>query len=176
MLLRLPRMLPRCLLTYIHESPMNAIIHLPARFVGTVAHSFCRCGYGAMQHREAPAEHSEHLHLVNFALPYPLGSLTSQDSRCRRQVGLPPLPDRHRLLRALVALAIPTYAHNEVLALNFRINLTTLAFFARICLIICTFTRFGNDQLVLFQQNMPFVLSAQNQIPPGRITLPTGGP
>ncbi|MNM63942.1 hypothetical protein D3C81_753180 [compost metagenome] len=49
---------------------MNVMFHLPARFVGTVAHSFCRCGYGAMKHREAPAEHSEHLHLVNFALPY----------------------------------------------------------------------------------------------------------
>lgn len=49
---------------------------IPKRFVGKVAPSFCPFGCGAMRHREAPAEHSEHLHLVSLHLPiHPSGDV-----------------------------------------------------------------------------------------------------
>jgi len=94
---------------------MNVIIHLPARFVGKVAPSFCRYGYGAMQHREAPAEHSEHLHLVNFALPFAWTDITPQGLPLSLQASLPPLPLKQRSLDYAAFLIRP----NETRTMKF---------------------------------------------------------
>ncbi|KFM94991.1 hypothetical protein DJ90_5841 [Paenibacillus macerans] len=95
--------------------------HLPARFVGTVAHSFCQCGYGAMQHREAPAEHSEHLHLVSFSLPNTSPSEPPKAS----PAWLPVRPSQTLANPAEISTCLKpplsdsdTFARNEALALN----------------------------------------------------------
>lgn len=54
--------------------------------------------------------------------------------------------------------------------LTASVNLTTLAFFLRICLIICTFTSFGNDHLVLIVFFRPCFLFPSKK-PPKRDLL-----
>lgn len=67
LMLRLPRRFPPRPSNYATFIKfMNLVFHLSAWFVGTVAPSFCPYSYGVMRHREAPAEHFEHLHLVSF--------------------------------------------------------------------------------------------------------------
>lgn len=140
--------------------------HLPARFVGTVAHSFCQCGYGAMQHREAPAEHSEHLHLVSFPLPNtsPSEPLKAHRHGCLSGRHRPwPTPPRYQH-----AFHSQTRTHSREMKLwrlTVFVNLTTLTFFLRICLIICTFTSFGNDHLVLIVFFRPCFLFPSKKSP-----------